>query len=77
MVTCTFLRVYAQVAVHISPHKMLAQDRGLVVVGLSVARGDLASGEGLQRGAAGGDLLLGEVLLSTPTYTAVNLICDM
>jgi hypothetical protein len=47
------MHTHTQVAVHISPHKMLAQDRGLVVVGLSVARGDLASGEGLQKGGAG------------------------
>ncbi|KAG2490863.1 hypothetical protein HYH03_010781 [Edaphochlamys debaryana] len=37
-----------EVAIYISPHQVHAADRGLVIVGASVMRGDLSSGEGLQ-----------------------------
>ncbi|KAG2434923.1 hypothetical protein HYH02_012121 [Chlamydomonas schloesseri] len=42
-----------EVAVYISPHQVHTADRGLVVVGASVMRGDLASGEGLESVAGG------------------------
>ncbi|KXZ54830.1 hypothetical protein GPECTOR_4g901 [Gonium pectorale] len=37
-----------EVAVYTSPHQVHTADRGLIIVGASVMRGDLASGEGLE-----------------------------
>ncbi|EFJ41247.1 hypothetical protein VOLCADRAFT_98769 [Volvox carteri f. nagariensis] len=58
-----------EVAVYIAPHQVHEADRGIVIVGASVLRGDLASGEGLESVAEGGpagffeddDVLLSEM----------------
>eukprot|EP00195_Chlamydomonas_chlamydogama_P008599 CAMPEP_0202890806 /NCGR_PEP_ID=MMETSP1392-20130828/1099_1 /ASSEMBLY_ACC=CAM_ASM_000868 /TAXON_ID=225041 /ORGANISM="Chlamydomonas chlamydogama, Strain SAG 11-48b" /LENGTH=667 /DNA_ID=CAMNT_0049574447 /DNA_START=241 /DNA_END=2241 /DNA_ORIENTATION=+ len=42
-----------EASIFVSPHQVRVGDRGLVVVGASMERGDLASGEGLE--AEGGD----------------------
>ncbi|MEW5319862.1 MAG: hypothetical protein WDW38_010982 [Sanguina aurantia] len=41
-----------EVAVYISPHQVHPQDRGLVVIGASMAHGDLSSGDGLEATAS-------------------------
>ncbi|GLI67342.1 hypothetical protein VaNZ11_011416 [Volvox africanus] len=58
-----------EVALYIAPHRVHEADRGLVIVGASVLRGDLASGEGLESVTDGGkasffeddDVLLSEM----------------
>ena len=50
-----------QVAIYISPHQVQSGDRGLVVVGASVERGDLASAEGSEGGFDNADVLRREM----------------
>lgn len=50
-----------QVAVYISPHRVQVGDRGLVVVGASVHRGDVASGDGLAGDWDDEDIIRAEV----------------
>lgn len=44
-----------EVSVHVTPHQVTAGDRGLIVVGSAIQKGDLASGEGVDVSGQGPD----------------------